>query len=163
MTPLVGPLFVAPHDRQFLSLSLIIGTALLVGCNEPVTPEPLGDYTTWKRFDVTGNAPGHSDSYRVIYINDLASDPGWDLYLGYQEGSVIVKEVRDYHTGAPGDLRYVAIMRRIGAITTAFENEGGWLFSESSEPGGSETHAGFCWSRCHVAAPYNGAWYDYRR
>lgn len=135
----------------------------LAACAESISPEPLGDYTTWKRIDVTGTAPGHGDSYRVIYINDRAADPTHDLRLGYQDGSVIVKEIRRDQDGQPGDLRYVAIMRRTGTITTALTDEGGWLFSQSDGPGGSETHAGFCWSRCHVAAPYNGAWYDYRR
>lgn len=134
-----------------------------VACSEPVAPEPLGDYTTWKRIDVTGKAPGHSDTYRIIYINPLAADPAQDLTLGYQLGSVIVKEIRDDNNGQAGDLRYIAIMRRDRAVMTALTDEGGWLFSETQEPNGSEVHKGTCWKRCHVAAPYNGAWYDYRK
>lgn len=138
--------------------------ALGVGaCSESVTPEPLGDYTMWKRFDVTGTAPGHSDTYRIIYVNALAADPGQDLTLGYQLGSAIVKEIRDNNDGQPGDLRYVAIMRRDRPISAALTDEGGWLFSEAQEPNGSEVHKATCWARCHVAAPYNGAWYDYRQ
>jgi len=132
-------------------------------CSESVSPEPLGDYTTWKRIDVTGKAPGHSDSYRIIYINSLAADPAQDFTLGYQLGSVIVKEIRDNNDGQAGDLQYVAIMRRDRPIATALTDEGGWLFSESDEPNGPEVHKGTCWARCHVAAPYNGAWYDYRK
>lgn len=135
----------------------------VAACTEPVDPEPLGDYTTWKRIDVTGRAPGHADSYRIIYVNDRAADPSWDLYLGYQEDSIVVKEIRANDGGQPGALSYVAIMRRLGGIDASLEDQGGWLFSESAEPGGAETHADFCWNRCHVAAPYNGAWYDYRR
>lgn len=141
------------------------GTILIVamGCSESVNPEPLGDYTTWKRVDITGRAPGHADSYRVIYVNDLAADPTQSFRVGYQEGSIIVKEIRANVDGLPGDLDYVAIMRRIGPADTALKDQGGWLFSESDVPNGAETHADFCWNRCHVAAPYNGAWYDYRK
>ena len=137
--------------------------ALAAGCAESVSPEPLGDYTAWKRLDVIGEAPGHGDTYRIIYANDLASDPASTLYNGYPEGSVIVKEIYENDGDRPGALKYVAIMRRIGAVTTALVDQGGWLFSQSSKPNGSETHTDRCWNRCHVAAPFNGAWYDYRK
>jgi hypothetical protein len=138
-------------------------TPLAAGCSEPISPEPLGDYTAWKRIDVTGKAPGHSDSYRVIYVNDLAADPAQSLTLGYPEGSVIVKEIRDNVDGQPGDLRYIAIMRRDRPISAALTDEGGWLFSRAEEPNGPEKLQGFCWGRCHAAAPYNGAWNYYRK
>lgn len=54
-------------------------------------------------------------------------------------------------------------MRRVGPIDRALVDDGGWLFTDADEPKGPETHFDFCWARCHVAAPYNGAWYDYRR
>lgn len=142
------------------AICIVLGAS---ACSESVSPEPLGDYTTWKRIDVTGKAPGHDDSYRIIYINSLAADPAQDFTLGYQLGSVIVKEIRDNNDGQPGDLRYVAIMRRDRSIATALTDEGGWLFSQADEPNGAEVHKGTCWARCHVAAPYNGAWYDYRK
>jgi hypothetical protein len=137
---------------------------LLAGCiRVPIDQEGPGDYTTWKRVDITVSAPGHENSYRIIYINDLAADPAQSFVFGYQEGSVLVKEVRDDAGGVPGDLRYVAMMRRIGPVERALEDDGGWLFSESHVPNGPEETAAFCWQRCHVSAPYNGAWYDYRR
>ncbi len=142
---------------------LLALTVLAVGCSEAVSPEPLGDYTTWKRIDVTGEAPGHGDTYRIIYANDLATDPSSTLYLGYQEGSIIVKEIRELDAGEPGALKYVAIMRRIGRVSTALDDQGGWLFSQSKQPNRAETHTDRCWNRCHVAAPFNGAWYDYRQ
>ena len=140
-----------------------IAMLLLAACSESVSPEPIGDYMQWKRFDVTGNAPGHSNSYRILYVNNVAADPTSPLTIGYPEGSIIVKEIYELVDGQPGDLRYVAMMRRIGPVTRALVDQGGWLFTEASIPGGSETHADFCWDRCHVAAPYNGAWYDYRK
>ncbi len=136
---------------------------VLAACTEAVDPAPLGDYTTWKRVDVTGEAPGHGDTYRIIYANDIASEPDATLEKGYPEGAILVKEIRDEIDGTPGALRYVAIMRRLGPVATGLEREGGWLFSSTPTPGGNETHSPSCWNRCHVASPYNGAWYDYRR
>jgi hypothetical protein len=147
---------------RLAALVFAAGGTGLAACSESVSPEPLGDYTTWRRFDVTGEAPGHGTSYRVIYVNDVALDPAQDFELGYQEGSTIVKEIRDDASGVPGALRYVAIMRRDRTISSALTDEGGWLFSRAGEPGGSEVYQQLCWARCHVAAPYNGAWYDYR-
>lgn len=137
--------------------------AAVAGCSEAVDLDPPGDYTTWKRFDVTGEAPGHGDTYRIIYANDVASDPSSQLYIGYPLGSIIVKEIYDNDDGQPGAMRYVAIMRRNQPVVTVLEKQGGWLFSQSSEPNGAETHTDRCWNRCHVAAPFNGAWYDYRQ
>jgi hypothetical protein len=140
----------------------LVAMLAVAGCKEPVDAEPLGDYTTWKRIDVTGIAPGHGDTYRIVYINDVARLPPVELDTLYPTGSVIVKEIRDDVDGSPGGLRYVAIMRKVDDSLPVFSEEGGWLFSETDEPGGNESHRSLCWRRCHVAAPYNGAWYDYR-
>jgi hypothetical protein len=131
-------------------------------CAESVDVEPVGDYSTWKRVDVRGDAPGHTNSYRVIYANDLAVDPLQPFLFGYQEGAIFVKEVRDDDGGQPGALRYRAYMRRIGTVTRVLENEGGWLYTETDGADGPEQYFEFCWNRCHVVAPYNGAFYDYR-
>ena len=142
---------------------MIVALSFVTSCKVAVSPEPLGDYTSWKRIDVTGEAPGHGDTYRIIYANDVATDPASPLYIGYPEGSIIVKEIHVNDRDQPGPLKYVAIMRRIGAVDAALVNQGGWLFSESTVPHGAERHSDTCWNRCHVAAPYNGAWYDYRK
>jgi hypothetical protein len=143
--------------------NLPILAVLLAGCAEPYDGPPLPDYTAWKRLDVTGDAPGHTNSYRIIYVNDVAANPEQSLYLGYPDGSILVKEVRDDAGGTPGALRYLAVMRKVRPVTRALEDEGGWLFTETDGPTGPEQRFGFCWGRCHAAAPYNGAWYDYRR
>jgi hypothetical protein len=136
-------------------------TVAAAACGESVNPEPVGDYTSWHRIDAYGPLPGHGESYRVIYANDVAMS-----YAGgaYPEGSVIVKEVRA-RAGAdgdqPGDLRYLAIMRRIGPAPVGLDDEAGWLFTQASEPGGSEVYKSLCWNRCHVASPYAGAFLDY--
>jgi hypothetical protein len=136
--------------------------AVVAACAEPVSPEPLGDYTGWKRFDVLGPAPGHGDTYRIIYANPIAADPDQDFIEGYAEGAILVKEIRNNDGGTSGALRYVAIMRR-DPFDPALAVDGGWLFTQADEPGGDEVHPSFCWNRCHAAAPYAGAWYDYRR
>ena len=142
-----------------IALMAALATA---ACGEAVDLPPPGDYTTWERFDFLGPAPGHGDSYRIIYANDIATNDA-PLFGGYPEGSILVKEIRDNDDGQPGALRYVALMRRIGEPPPTLTEEGGWVFSRADSPGGDEVHHDYCWARCHVAAPYNGAWYDYRR
>ena len=135
---------------------------LLVACGDPlagdVTPVDQLDYRTWKQTQVAGDAPGHA-GWRTIYANDLARDPAQDFVNGYQEGAILVKEV--YNDAARTDLRHVAVMRRIGPVTKPLEDDGGWYFTEAPA-GAAEQHFDFCFRRCHVAAPYNGAWFDYR-
>jgi hypothetical protein len=134
----------------------ILALALLVGCGDAVTPEPTGDYTQWYRLDTYGSVPGHGDSYRVIYVNAAAR-----MQEGLRSpGAVLVKEIRDNLAGQPGDLRYVAIMRKLRDGYSP-EDEGGWLFTQADAPGGAETHLDLCWNRCHVQAPFAGAWFDY--
>lgn len=136
----------------------LTAAASLGACDDVVTPEPLGDYTSWKRIDTVGDLPGHGDSYRIIYINNVAL-----TYAGgnYPEGSILVKEIRGRAGQAPGDLKYLAIMRRIGPAPLGVEDEAGWLFTQAAEPGASESYRSLCWNRCHVAAPYAGAFLDY--
>ncbi len=135
--------------------------SLIAACGESVSPDPLGDYTSWKRIDTYGELPGHGDSYRAIYINDVAL-----TYAGgaYPEGSVIVKEIRERagdRGDQPGDLSYIAIMRRIGPAPLALDDEAGWLFTQASEAGADEEYLSLCWNRCHVTAPHAGAFLDY--
>ena len=140
----------------------LIAIICMLGCAESVEVDPVGDYQSWPRsVEVRGNAPGHSNSIRVIYANDIAANAP-SLYLGYPEGSIFVKEVWEDEDGERGALRYLALMRRIGPVTTALQDEGGWLYTETDGPDGPEQYFNFCWNRCHVVAPYNGAFYDYR-
>ena len=133
---------------------------LLVGCSEDlrsgVTPYQDLDYKAWKQTLVSGDAPGHA-GYRTIYANDVARGP-FERF-GYAEGAILIKEV--YNDEARTDLRHVAIMRRIGPVEHALEDDGGWYFTEGAGDA-PEKHFDFCFRRCHVAAPYNGAWFDYR-
>ncbi len=146
---------------RMLAVLLALG-----GCAESVSPEPLGDYTQWPSeggatFTVGGIAPGHGDTIRVIFVNPTARQ-ALTITPTYPLGATIVKEIRDNNDGQPGEIRYLAIMRQLEAVDTALTNEGGWLYSEQRPPGAAEVHFGFCWGGCHVAAPFNGAFYDYR-
>jgi hypothetical protein len=124
------------------------------------------EYQAWsKKIETYGELPGHGgDSYRIIYANPIAQ-----TFAGghYPEGSILVKEVHALTTtsGAPaaGALQSVAIMRRLPGTPEGLDDEGGWLFTETSTPGGSETHYAYCWESCHVAGPYQGAWFDYSK
>ncbi|MDQ3341166.1 MAG: cytochrome P460 family protein [Myxococcota bacterium] len=131
---------------------------LMMGCGEPlrdeVTPVTELDYKAWKQVHVEGDAPGHT-GFRTIYANDLARDPTQAFVDGYQEGAIFVKEV--FNDAARTDRRHVAVMRRIGDP----DDDGGWYFTEAKGDG-PEEHYDFCFRRCHAAAPYKGAWFDYR-
>lgn len=129
-----------------------LAVVLLVGCaGEPLAIDPPGDYTTWARIETEGPAPGHGDTLRVIYANDVAR-----TFSGgtYPVGSILVKEIYERDGDERGPLGYVALMRR---------EADGWLFSESAEPNGPEVAHDFCWSYCHQAAPFDGAFLDYSR
>jgi hypothetical protein len=131
---------------------LVLG---LTACADAVSPPPLGDYTTWHRVDTYGVAPGHGDTYRIIYVNDVVRTAG-----PLEADAVLVKEIHDNDGGTAGALRYVAIMRKLRAGPSP-DDEGGWLFSKSATPGGAETHSALCWNRCHAQAPFAGVWLDY--
>jgi hypothetical protein len=137
------------------AITVVVALAVVAGCTDAVAPPPLGDYTTWHRVDTYGPAPGHGDSYRIIYVNEIARTQG-----PIAKDAVLVKEIYANDNGAPGALRYVAIMRKLRAGPSP-EDEGGWLFSKSSSPGGAEVHSDLCWNRCHAAAPLAGVWLDY--
>lgn len=142
---------------------LALPVLCLAGCEVDTSSlEPLDGYADWHRVDNTGEVPGHGDSYRIIYVNDVARRYA---HAGqYAVGSVIVKEIRADDDGLPGDLSYVAIMRKLapaGEQADGFDLEGGWLFTHTGEVGETELQGVSCWGDCHVQAPYDGAWIDY--
>lgn len=148
----------------------VVLALLAAACSAPVDAPPLGDYRSWGTpFVFLGPAPGHrdGDTYRRVYLNAVAADsePPATGYSGYPDGSIFVKEVYDDAGGQPGALREIAIMRRVAVADpqVAASDPSRWLFSLTDAPGGTETRTDYCWIYCHVAAPYNGIWYDYRR
>ncbi len=130
---------------------------MLAACGDSVSPPELGDYQSWHRVDTFGNAPGHGDTYRIIYVNDIARTRGTT-----ERDAVLVKEVHENDNDQPGALQTIEIMRKL-TPGTAPEDEGGWLFTQMPSPGAGETHLDLCWSRCHSQAPFAGAWMDYTK
>ena len=119
-----------------------IALVLLAGCEvAPLDVEPPGEYTEWGRIEIEAPVVGHGEEARVVYANDVAR-----TFAGgaYPVGSILIEEV-----GGP-----LVLMRK---------REDGWLFSMSEEPNGDEFEYKSCWSRCHVAAPLDGAFLDYSR
>ncbi|HEY8144362.1 MAG TPA: hypothetical protein VIG06_16890, partial [Kofleriaceae bacterium] len=54
------------------ALALIAG-AFACGGSKVVEPDPVpADYTSWSRVDTTAPVPGHGDTYRIIYSNQIA-------------------------------------------------------------------------------------------
>jgi hypothetical protein len=143
---------------------------VLAGCfpAQEIDPAFLPDevsiegYTDWHRVGpLLGPAPGHGDSYRLLYVNDTARG-----YTGgglYPANSVVVKEIYalDGEAGQ-GAFRYTAIMRRIDEEDLpGAPIMDGWLFTDLRD--GVETQLDLCWDSCHRQAPYAGAWFDYGR
>ncbi len=140
-------------------LALAVALGALTACGESISPDPIGDYTDltteWNRIETSGPAPGHGDTIRFIYFNEVARG------MGTRElGAILVKEVYEDDGGVPGALRYVAMMRKVRRGISP-DDEGGWLFSQADTPGGAESHSDTCWNRCHVQAPVFGVWFDY--
>ncbi len=147
--------------------TIFLAAALLaVGCTVDTSQlDSLDGYRTWHSLVRTDDVPGHGHTYRIIYVNDVAR--AYPHGGHYPLHSVMVKDVYDLRDdGTPGDLRYSAIMRRIGEEPYAkppsgIPNDDGWLFTFVGSVGGDEISTGTCWASCHRAAPYDGAWLDY--
>lgn len=143
------------------------GAAALIGCGEPLDSEDLAilpsidGYTSWTRRELQGFAPGHGLSFRRIYVNDVVeSRPATG---SFPVGSVIVKEIYALSgtsgAPAPGELRYIAIMRRPDSAA-GLKLDAGWLFTRRND-GGTETRGATCFSSCHQQAPQDGVFLTY--
>lgn len=158
------------HESQAMHSPLptwnaYIAVALLAvaGCGgEVVTGQPpIDDYKTWDSFQTEGKAPGHGDTVRIIYANETARS--YQHGGRYLIGTTLVKEIYEKRAdGSAGDLRYLAVMRRLQQ-TEGGELHNSWLFTSLGELGDDEVYDASCWNRCHVQAPVDGAWFDYGR
>jgi len=157
-------------------IALLLLAAGACSSSTVVDVEPVpADYTDWYRLDATGAVPGHGDSYRIIYANDVARTFGTiidDEYVyRYPQGSIIVKEVHELDGDQPGAIKYLGVMRMLnfdevpsGAELGKASDKGsyGWLFTYLADDIDSdEEYRASCWDECHVASPYGGAFYDY--
>ena len=159
-------------------LLLLVASACSEGTVVEVAPVPA-DYTDWYRIDSVGPAPGHGDSYRIIYVNDIArlfgtvigEDDNREFVYIYPEGSIIVKEVREREGDQPGDINYLGVMRMLAddEVPDGADLDEptelrtyGWLFTYLADDIDSdEEWRSSCWDECHAAAPFAGAFYDY--
>jgi hypothetical protein len=152
--------------KTFARLSLLLlGLALAAatGCGSPVVdidPVPA-DYQSWYRVDTTGALPGHGDTYRIIYANDVAQT--WAGAGEYAIGSIVVKEIHELDSdGGPGALDYIAVMRKLDSAPAGAELRAHWLFTYlGGDIGSDEEYRSSCWDTCHAAAPYEGLFLDY--
>ena len=145
----------------------LLGLALL-GCGgtaiDPVADglPPITDYQSWQlAATVAQSVAGLGDSVRLIFANPVARD--YSHSGRYPIGTVLVKEVRARHQdGSAGDLRYLAIMRKVGddAELDAPVDEG-WVYSTASSATGGESSSGACFATCHRQATHDGVWLDY--
>ena len=144
--------------RRFLTALAV----LALGCGEEIDPSGLPStkgYETWPAIQATGYAPGHGDTYRIIFANPVAGQ-----YAGgrYSPGTVIVKEIRENAGGRPGEILYLAIMRKLAEGTPApAPVDRGWLFTDLR--GGVERQKPTCFRGCHLQGPFDYAWFDYGR
>lgn len=151
-----------------LAIGLAIGLAAGCSSSTVVEPDPVpGDYTSWFRLDTTGEVPGHGDTYRIIYVNDSGT-----AFVGageYGNGTVIVKEVHDLDGDQPGDLQYIAVMRKLTTAPDGGELQGitqddgsGWLFTYLADGIDSDEQNDLsCYDTCHRAAPIDHTFFDY--
>ena len=140
--------------------------ALLAGCAETVDPEGLpsvADFDQWHQVELRGEVPFHGDGCRWVWVNDVGRAYG---HAGkYKPGTVFVKQIWEHGECGDGDADYTSVMRRIAwedPVAEGLPLQDEWLFTDIvGEPGDAEEHYEYCWLRCHRAAPWNGAWYDY--
>ena len=138
---------------------------LTAACSEDIQPESLSvsieGYESWDKVEpLLGAVPGHGDTYRIMYRNDLARS-----YTGagqYPIGAAIVKEIYALRgDDGKGSLSYKAVMRRMDAEDNpGLPIDGGWLFTQI-DTGTEEFQRDLCWDSCHRAAPYVGAFFDH--
>jgi len=139
--------------RRVLAALVLVGAS---ACTEAVTVEPLpsSEYRTWSSVAVTGKVPGHGDTYRLIYYQPRSSPGAFTL------GDALVKEVYDEEGGPLSKVYFMRFTKPL-ADQYGYEDEGGWLFTETTELDGEERYNSICWRTCHAAAPYRGVWLNY--
>ncbi len=146
---------------------MIVAIGSASGCGSTIDGDglpPIDDYTDWYQAIAVGDAPGHGNSYRLMFANDIARE-----FAGvgrYPIGSIIVKEIRELshdEIGAPvpGNIRYIAVMRRLEEPPTGTFLDNGWLYTVFDAPRDPETRSARCYRTCHQAAPFDGTFLDW--
>lgn len=146
-------------------IPLFVFLSIIPACKEDIDPSEVSvsidNYQSWDKVEpLLGDVPGHGDTYRVMYRNEIAQS-----YTGagqYPLGAAIVKEIYDLE-GAEGQgkLNYKAVMRRMDPLADPdLPIMGGWLFTQIDD-GIEEFQRDLCWDSCHVRAPFVGAFFDH--
>lgn len=146
-------------------IPLFVFLSIIPACKEDIDPSEVSvsidNYQSWDKVEpLLGDVPGHGDTYRVMYRNEIAQS-----YTGagqYPLGAAIVKEIYDLE-GAEGQgkLNYKAVMRRMDPTANPdLPIMGGWLFTQIDD-GAEEFQRDLCWDSCHVRAPFVGAFFDH--
>ena len=121
---------------------------------------PIDDYQDWYQVETRGAIPAHSDTIRIIYVNDEAREklPG-----EYPSGSVMIKEIYNIENGERGSIDYFALMRKLDVAPDGGELDNGWLFTmiDGADIDDDEVYFSRCWRTCHVAAPFDGTFLNY--
>jgi hypothetical protein len=148
------------HVYKFAAAAAALSALAFSGCS-PKKPEAYAppDYTSWKRTtDVVLNypIPGHQNRFRLPRMNDIGftavptvvdGKKRWD----FPAGTVIVKEVYDTTTPAPGESpMQLTIMAKEPKDP---RSQGGWLWITRELPAGQEKifMGTFCIT-CHANA-----------
>ena len=146
-----------------MNKAIWLGCFFVMGCFPIADTSDLpsiDDYESWNRVDAIGPVGGHGNSFRKIYVNDIAQD-----YAGlgeYRVGSTVVKEVRGIsEEDEPLDLRYLAVARKLNEAPPGGTLENGWLFTYVKEAGTEEQNRTSCFGSCHLSAPFDHLFLDY--
>jgi hypothetical protein len=136
----------------------------LAGCAAEVDTSDLpdiSDYRSWPSFEVSGELPGHGDTVREIFVNDLAQS--WSGAGEYPLGTVIIKDVYERKGSERGSLSYIAVMRKLdqSQVPGGGELQGGWLFTMLADEDSAEANNLRCYETCHVAAPNDSSFFDF--
>jgi hypothetical protein len=140
------------------STAMVLPLLLFGACFSEVDVDLASDdwRANFTRLDpIAGEAPGHGDSVRDIYVNDVGRRfTGVGLY---PVGTIVVKEIyRRNDDDTAGAFRYIGIMRKLEEAPDGGELDDGWLFTYRGELDGPETHRPRCWRTCHQNAPFDG-------
>jgi len=140
----------------------LVGSLAACGSDVDVDGLPsIADYQNWERtVEVYGPAPGHGDTYRSMFANDIAGNfTGAGLY---PIGSIIVKEIRNLDgESSPGDINYFAVMRKLDEAPPGGSLDDGWLYTIFDAIGDTEINSARCFDTCHQAAPMDGTFFDW--
>jgi len=159
--------FPAIAPTTLFSLCLLCLICFLISCSGgesiALVPEEYGDWQRTTQEDLRFPIPGHEDNLRRIYINSAGlqyrkETEGDRTHYFFPEGTVIVKEIYQGFTPAPGDTpQRLTVMVKKPDHPDAL---GGWLWV-TRDPGSGEENiitnefCLTCHSNANEAHPYD--------